>query len=180
MHRKKRQILPVSGPYMAICGFAIRYRLLYEFRLEEKGIPIHVTKTRINWGYFKSCNFSMIITYLQKKMLNILQLHEQFIPKIGAEGYLNLNYYESHRICQMKCWINSENFQRQNPIFFNSFLHWDCLSVNFPFSISLFHIDFPGNGFFEKRPSIGLEALISILDDEEVWTRLFRPRNMSR
>ena len=35
--------------YMAICGFAIRYRLLYEFRLDEKGIPIHVvTKTRIN------------------------------------------------------------------------------------------------------------------------------------
>ena len=53
----------------------------------------------------------MIITYLQKEMLNILQLHEQFIPKIGAEGYLNLNYnYESHRICQMKCWINSESF----------------------------------------------------------------------
>ena len=93
--QKKRQILPVSGPYMAICGFAIRYRLLYEFRLEEKGIPIHVTKTRINWGIFKSCNFSMIITYLQKKMLNILQLHEQFIPKIEAEGYLNLNYYVS-------------------------------------------------------------------------------------
>ena len=55
--QKKRQILPVSGPYMAICGFAIRYRLLYEFRLEEKGIPIHVTKTRMNWDFFKSCNF---------------------------------------------------------------------------------------------------------------------------
>ena len=122
----------------------------------------------------------MIITYLQKKLLNITQLHEQFIPKIGAEGYLNLNYYESHRICQMKCWINSESFQRQNPIYFNSFLQWDFFNVNFHFLIFLFRIDFPGNGIFEKRPSIGLEALISILDDEEVWTRLFRPRNMSR
>ena len=53
LHHASQKKTNIAGVW-TICGFAITYRVLYEFCLDEKGIPIHVTQN-------KCCNFSMII-----------------------------------------------------------------------------------------------------------------------